>query len=264
LSKLLKLKEWLTVPEAARHLSILFGEEIGEADVLRLALDGYLTLSLLLTHPNSALCGKIITVDDASKFFDPSNITDPDKREDGVARAKQVLIDRSDNQVLDIEGDYHVDGVWDLLMRGGERYYVEDQYHRLIDGPGVYPFSLEEGIYLIKEPEGMACRLRPELPDGGIPNDSFLVVRTGALQELEQLISNAEKPENKPLGKRERDNLLVIIAALAKLAKVDLTKPSAAAKAVETQLLLMGVQEPKARTIENHFKKAAEVFVDRS
>ena len=145
MSKLLKLKEWLTVPEAARHLSILFGEEAGEADVLRLALDGHLTLSLLITHPNPALCGKIIAVDDTSEFFDPSGITDPDKREDGVARAQQVLLDGSDNQVLDIEGEHHVDGVWDLLMRGGERYYVENQYHSLIDGPGVYPFSLERG-----------------------------------------------------------------------------------------------------------------------
>ena len=30
-SKLFKLKEWLTVPEAARHLSILFSEEVSEA-----------------------------------------------------------------------------------------------------------------------------------------------------------------------------------------------------------------------------------------
>ena len=99
MSKLLKLKEWLTVPDAARYLSILLEEEVSEADLLRLALDGHLTISLLFTHPNPALCGKIITVDDTSKFFDPSNITDPDKREDGVARAGQVLIDGGDNQL---------------------------------------------------------------------------------------------------------------------------------------------------------------------
>lgn len=31
------LKEWLTVADAARHLSIVFGEDVTEADVLRLA-----------------------------------------------------------------------------------------------------------------------------------------------------------------------------------------------------------------------------------
>jgi hypothetical protein len=45
------------VPDAARHLSTLFGEEVREADVLRLGLDGHLTLSVLFTGPSSALCG---------------------------------------------------------------------------------------------------------------------------------------------------------------------------------------------------------------
>jgi hypothetical protein len=253
LSKLLKLKEWLTVPDAARHLSILLEEEVSEADVLRLALDSHLTLSLLFMHPNSALCGTIITVDDASEFFDPSRITDPDKREDGVERAKKVLIDGRDNQVLDIEGEYHIEGVWDLLMRGGERYYVENEYQKLINGPGVYvyPFYLEEGIYLIKERGAMACRLRPELPDGGIPNDSFLVIRTAALQELEKRIANLEE---KPLELRERTTLLVIIAALAKMAKIDLKKPSKAAANIERETELMGARVSD-RTILNHLNR---------
>ena len=46
MSKLSKLKEWFTVPEAAKHLSIVFHEDVSEADVLRLALDGRLSLSI--------------------------------------------------------------------------------------------------------------------------------------------------------------------------------------------------------------------------
>jgi hypothetical protein len=41
-SKLLSLKKWLTVPEAARHLSNIFEEEVSESDVLRIALEGHL------------------------------------------------------------------------------------------------------------------------------------------------------------------------------------------------------------------------------
>jgi len=41
LKKLLKLKDWLTVPDAARHLSILFGEDVTEADVLRFGLSRF-------------------------------------------------------------------------------------------------------------------------------------------------------------------------------------------------------------------------------
>ena len=46
LKKLLNVKDWLTVADAARHLSILLGDDVSEADVLRLALDGHLTLSV--------------------------------------------------------------------------------------------------------------------------------------------------------------------------------------------------------------------------
>jgi len=42
-SRLLKLKEWLLVPEAAKYLSMLFNEEVKETDVLRLALGKHLT-----------------------------------------------------------------------------------------------------------------------------------------------------------------------------------------------------------------------------
>ena len=264
MSKLLKLKEWLTVPDAARHLSILFDEEVGEADVLRLALDGYLRLSVRFMDPSPALFGTIHTVDDTSECFDPSSISDVDKREDEAERATRVLIDYSDNLVLDVEGELHVDGIWDLLMRGGERAYVENKYQEMTNGPAVYPFYLEEGIYLVKEVAGTtkACRLRPELPDGGIPNDSHLVVRTAALQELEKSLSAAEKPIEKPLGKRKEDTLLVIIAALAKMAKIDVTKPSRAASTIENQTELMGARVA-ARTIENHLNRIPEALEDR-
>ena len=39
MGKLFNLKAWLTIADAARHLTIVFGEEVTEADVLRLALD---------------------------------------------------------------------------------------------------------------------------------------------------------------------------------------------------------------------------------
>jgi hypothetical protein len=265
LSKLLKLKEWLTVPDAARHLSILLEEEVSEADVLRLALDGKLRLSVRFMDPSPAVCGTIHTVDDTSDCFDPSSISDVDKREDAAERATRVLIDDSDNLVLDVEGELHIDGIWDLLMRGGERAFVENKYQKMTSGPAVYPFYLEEGIYLVKELAGTAkaCRLRPELPDGGIPNDSHFVVRTVALQELENSLSNLEQPEQKPLGKREKDTLLVIIAALAQMAKLKLNHPSAAATAIESATALMGARVSD-RTILNHLNRIPDALADKA
>jgi len=43
---LFNLKEWLTIPDAARHLSTIFDESLTEADILRLGLNGHLKLSV--------------------------------------------------------------------------------------------------------------------------------------------------------------------------------------------------------------------------
>ena len=65
--KLLKLRDWLTVPDAARHLSILLGDEVTEAHVLRFALDGRLTLSVDFVNIAPARRGKIIPHADAKR-----------------------------------------------------------------------------------------------------------------------------------------------------------------------------------------------------
>lgn len=68
-SKLFELKEWLTVPEAARNLSTMFGEDVGEADVLQLALDGRLKLSVLfLNDTNAVKIGRLVSFEDWSLF----------------------------------------------------------------------------------------------------------------------------------------------------------------------------------------------------
>ncbi len=69
-SKLFKLKKWLTIPETADHLSIVFGENVKEADVLRLALDGHLRLSVnFVNHANARRGEKMVPFDDWKKKF---------------------------------------------------------------------------------------------------------------------------------------------------------------------------------------------------
>ena len=73
--KLWKLKEWLTVPEAARHLSIMFGEDVNEADVLRLALDGHLKLSINFVNGTSARRGgNFLLFEEWEKEFRSKNL----------------------------------------------------------------------------------------------------------------------------------------------------------------------------------------------
>ena len=63
-------------------------------------------------------------------------------------------------------------------------------------------------------------------PIGGLPSDAVFVVRTSA---LEALISEPNPTTERPIGQRERDTLLVIIAALAEVQGIDVKRVSKAA-----------------------------------
>ena len=65
LNKLNKLKSWLTIPEAARDLTNFLDEQVTEIDVLQLALDKKLQLSVYF--PNFAIVrpGKIVEYNQA-------------------------------------------------------------------------------------------------------------------------------------------------------------------------------------------------------
>ena len=45
MSDLFKLKQWLTLENATKHLSSIFNEIVNDYDILRFALDGHLILS---------------------------------------------------------------------------------------------------------------------------------------------------------------------------------------------------------------------------
>ncbi|NPT60487.1 hypothetical protein [Paraburkholderia elongata] len=63
----------------------------------------------------------------------------------------------------------------------------------------------------------------------------------------------------RPLGERERTTLLVIIAGLAKEAKIDVLKPSKAGVEIE-QLIARTGARVACRTIENHLKRIPEAL----
>ncbi|WP_092148902.1 hypothetical protein [Bradyrhizobium sp. NFR13] len=267
MKKLFNLKEWLTVADAARHLSILFGENVAEADVLRLALDGHLTLSVNFINHTRGRCGRVVSFGDARRTSIP--LLDGGgsvSALEGVRIGEDQVFER-DQEVVAIVG------VWDLTMCGAERLDVEHQYQLLTGGPPVELILLDGPI--VSREDGTHCQLQSHFsnnefmdpgsletprnhrdnyyPAGGLPADSVLVVRTSALQELESQLSEPDARVEKPLERRERNTLLIIIAALARLAKIDVTKPAKAGTAIENQAALMGA-EVSSRTIQNHLK----------
>jgi len=156
-SKLFNLKKWLTLPEAARHLSVVFGETVTEADIMQLALDGHLKLSVNLVNNAHVKPGKVIHFDDEKLVESLMQGIYPDQLDwsANFRSGKPMLINLriGENRYLKTEEKVVViHGVWDLPMIGGERIYVQKKYHELTGGPYVELISLE-GTYVQGESE---------------------------------------------------------------------------------------------------------------
>lgn len=228
-SKMFKLKEWLTVRDAARHLSIMFGEEVNEADVLHLALDGHLKLSVNLVKGTKAKIGRVVPREELVwEKIDLTGVSSEDLRafynvgfpEDHIVINKDVL-DALPGRTVLLGGKRALKlgenvscivGLWDLPMDGEEKRYVEDAYQQLtgVSFPVEGYHGCAEGVFL-ERPDGEACELQdsfeglfeaietknqldPYYPAGHLPEDSILLVRTSALTDLmERLEKENEK-----------------------------------------------------------------------
>lgn len=313
MSKLFKLKEWLTVADAAKHLTIVFGEEVTEADILRFALDGKLKLSANFVNGGMARIGKLVPIDEATY----QEVQMPGGS--GLVRlygGPSIFTDGVESHILMLDKDVSsLDGWYDLPMIGGERHDVEHRFQALTGGPAITLESLDGAF--VDAGDGMICQLQEDYEDnesasgsiaslkrlkyrivvnkieaseaekllnhhkedrrkfleqrksrprsenfypaGGLPDDCVLVVRTAALMEFMQSVNEEAAGIEKPLGNRERDTLLTIIAALCKDAKYDYTKHAKTAGLIQSTVTGMGAHIGET-TIENHLKKIPDAL----
>lgn len=209
MSKLFKLKEWLTVPDAARHLAIAFGEEVSEADVLRLALDGHLKLSVSFVNHTMGKCGKVIPWKDTEwmmfprldKVATPETPLPPEKivecPPDLQAKWNEISEDEQGNYYpllmsLNIDGERFlkldskvttIRGVWDLPMIGTERLDIEHQYQQATGGPAVTLEGLDGAF--VERVDGVICQLHTDFDDNEYQSGS-----TAQLEKLKLRITN--------------------------------------------------------------------------
>jgi len=283
-NKLLQLKEWLTVPDAARHLSNLFNEEVSEADVLQLALKKHLTLSVDFVNHTYGRRGKIVSEEDAVwgemamspdlekivRDSSPENAKKLDESKPKIVKYMKSLCIDAKRFINLADKVTTIHGIWDLAMLGDERLDVEHQYQMLTDGPEVTLTGLD-GAFVEKE-GGPICQLQENFdqneympgssaqleklkeriatnnigedeakelldkhkkqrdeylknrekkdrsedyfPAGGLPPDSVLVVRTKALIDLQERLSQKGSDKNADLDIRAERTYLNIIGAM--------------------------------------------------
>lgn len=180
MSKLFKLKGWLSVDEAAHHLSTVLREQVSKADIYRLALDGHLRLSVNLVNHAVGNIGKVVPIADAGFHILPAlnrgggrgaefNRAVPrageleaqmkwiaDHRElldDGEYILMQRGVPYSETQVISLqESVTTLRGLWDLPMLGAEALDIQHALLQEVEGPELTLVNIE-GTFLVS-PDG--------------------------------------------------------------------------------------------------------------
>jgi len=148
---LTKLRQWLRVHEAAAEIGEALSEKVSAADVLRLAIDGHLKLSLYLPVAVTARC----------------------RRPDDASRGERQTNER-------------IEGLCDLPMVGRAKAQIEHDYHWQHDHRFV---PKGDPIGALVENGDRICQLPPDHGETGLstrspsefPQGSLLVVRRSAL-----------------------------------------------------------------------------------
>jgi hypothetical protein len=261
MNKLMKLKRWLTLQEVAEHLSTICEVQVSVDNILQLALDRQLTLSVIFVSGAAAsLCvpaGEEIVkskgrATDAWPFesrgsFGVFNYT-PDGQKFEVSD-KIVQLD--------------IDHPYDLAMIGGEREHIRRMYFKLEMEPhrtdSIYVMAGQEILQL----KAVSMEHDAFKPTGKFPPDSMLVVTRSALLDLEQTLNDdIQKRDNKVVGTAERSSLLTILGVVCAIADIDLKKTAKAASKILMQAETMGVSIGET-TIEDHLKKVPRALEAR-
>lgn len=222
MSKIYRLRNWLTLGEAAKHLSGIVDEEVSEADLLRMALDGHLTLSVNFVNHAQVRRGRKVAKNEAKTI---TGI-------DGEQVVCGIALNASEVLQLD-EGISRIQGIWDLPMFGAERLDIEHKFQKLTEGPDVTLVCLEGAF--VAGPDGVphqlqAVDLRPGkrvsrdffYPAGSLPDDCSIVVRTAALTELQGVLLSGDASKAAPStdlaeSEKVRASLQKQVAALSLL-----------------------------------------------
>lgn len=202
MNKFLKLKEWVTLSDAANHLTAISNEKIASTDIVQFAIDGHIKLSLFLLEPTLACTAEAIDM------F-PGDPESP----------KIMKVDPAQGS--------HLRGLADFYDYGSNEIYT-CIYSLLKTGK---PSPSHPFVYL--EQNGVIYELRNKSHGTdtkearSIPENSEVVIRISELTNLQERFRPTDT-----LGTRERNNLLRCIAALLWTAKIDLSEKSAVPKLV--------------------------------
>lgn len=209
------------MPDAAKHLSIAFGEEVSEADVLRLALDGHLKLSVNFVNHAYVKRGKVVRIPEIELLAAIQAGNLPDELEWGTFPAEMMQLapgipdDQKGKPVtylrsLKLDSDRYlnlatdvtsISGIWDLSMLGGEKLDIEHAYQMMTDGPEITLETLD-GSFVERADEEM-CQLQESFDD-----NKYSLGSNARLEEIKTKIAieNIDKVEAEKLLNQHKED----------------------------------------------------------
>lgn len=278
MSKLFKLKKWLLLKDAADYLSGALSEPVKESDILQLALDGQITLSVSLA--NQIYCKR-------AEVLSGANI----RRTEGIPikgmPPYEVILGVrvGEDRYLDFNNAIvqGMEGIFDLPMIGGERILVQERFQDLTGGMVLETTSID-GVFLQEPPceefghgdyfqvvdyieRTLDWRDLSWYPIGNLPEHAVLVVRTNNLNDFLKRVETETLQENtadRPLAPRERSALLRIVGGLIELlidARANKAKTKNASEIIEALVAAYGDKDGiSKRNLEGKFAEAKHLL----
>ncbi|WP_238925038.1 hypothetical protein [Achromobacter insuavis] len=272
MSKLFTLKQWVTLADAAKYLSVSFGEHVTEADVIQLALDSHLRLSLrLLASHVYALrwYKKLESQIEYEEVAYPLNkgvntgLPTFTRREPVGGKVMHLPEFCEKGEVLQLgtcaigyPRDQPGREIVDLpITRDSRAFLLQclDELSGLVE-----PAQYDIDRLLIQEESGDLWQI--ESYDDCLSMDIEIVVRTRALRCLEQALAPPPTTNEAPLSSREKNNLLKIIAGITAANYKSYTgeKGTSTVSELLRDFQTIGLDDVKEDTIRKRLQEAAE------
>ncbi len=212
MSKIFTLREWLYLPDAVKYLSAKFNEDVTSGDLLNLAMDRRLVLSVRFEGMCIAIPAKLSDVRIEGKWG-------------------EQYIQARDGRYFHLADEVeYIEDIFDLPMIGGETQFVRQYEWRGERTGDPFMFSYDEIILRLSS--GGFCVLvdrKKETVDDrnhgsaknytfkyDFPEDARLVVRTSSIRHLEESLNT---PSQKDLSGKELRTYKNIVAAMLELLK---------------------------------------------
>lgn len=208
MSKLFTIREWISIEDASKHLSNVFNEHVTIADILTLAIEDRITLSIRFENSVAVRKGEL------------SNSKIGEYGKDYINVGKGLILALKRN----VE---YIDDILDLPMVGGELVCIRSiEWH----GDLKYKWTISFDEFIVRTKTGDYCALvnpkkEPEINSDyydcsnytfcyEMPSDSRIVLRTSVISNLIDSLQSKTKTAKELSNASERAYRNIIGAML--------------------------------------------------